>query len=659
MDKKTRETLNIDKEHILVGLSSSPSNAKIVETAGKMAKAFNAEFTAIFVQTHDYEKLSEEDKLRYKHNVELAKKLGANIVTILGEDVPTQIAEYARLSKVTKIVMGRNSTKKKGLFNKPSIVDKLISISPNIDIHIIPDGDAQIRDQRGKVFVKTNVKSILKDILISILILIIVTSLGFLFSHLGFREANIITIYILGVLITSVFTNHKLCWGLSSVISVLVFNFLFTTPRFSFLAYGDGYPFTFLLMLIASIITGILASKMKNQVKQSSQGAYRTKILFDTNQLLQKATNEEDIIDITSLQLSKLLQRNILVFIANENKLLEPTKYLIDDKDFDIFDEEIEDANLVYKNNSQKNHLNNIQGTSRCVYYPISTRENIYGVISIYDEEMDLDDFENSIILSIVGECALAIENKQNENKKKTAELLAKNEKLKANLLRSISHDLRTPLTTISGNANNLLKKGDAFSDDAKKQIYSDIYEDSIWLTNIVENLLSVTSLDRGSANLNTSIELISEVVDEAIKVVKRSNISQKIIVNHEDDMALAKMDPHLIKQVIINILDNAIKYTPKTSTITINTKKENNSVLVEISDNGEGISDDAKSKVFDMFFRGTSEIADSRRSLGIGLALCKSIILAHNGEIKVLDNTPKGAKFVFSIPASEVNISE
>lgn len=641
------------KEHILVGLSSAPSNSKIVETASKMAKAFGANFTALYIKTSQSEILSEENATRLQNNIKFAERMGATVVTVYGEDVALQMAEYAKTSGVTKIVIGRNATKRAGLIRKPTLADKLISLVTSIDIHIIPDADSDLREQKANLFRKTNALSIIKDLAISFGVIIVASLIGLFFAHLGFSEANIITLYILGVLITSIITSSKTAWGFTSVASVLIFNFLFTKPRFTLMAYGDGYPITFAIMFAASLITGSLASKMHNQTKQSSQAAYRTKILFDANRLLQRANNDEEVLRITAEQLKKLLNREIVVFKRDKDGL-QTLVYGLEDS-FQIEEIELKTASNILVNLSSD--YNNAQ--SRCDYYPMKTQLRTYGVVAVYKSEKEIDSFENSIVLSLVGECALALENLFNAKEKELAAVLAENEQLRANLLRAISHDLRTPLTAISGNASNLISNAASFDEQTKLSIYNDIYHDSMWLINLVENLLSITRLEEGRMNLNFTTELVDDVVAEAIKHVHQRERGQKITVVHKDELLLAKMDTRLIIQVIINILDNAMKYTPRDSLVTVITEKQNDKAVISIADNGAGIPDELKERVFDMFYTGAKKLADSRRSIGLGLALCKSIISVHNGEIFVKDNVPSGAIFTFTLPIGEIEINE
>ena len=616
------------KEHILVCLSSAPSNARIIETAAKMANAFGASFTALYVQTPASELMLDADKARLADNIRYAESLGANVATVIGDNVAFQIAEFSRLSGITKVVLGRSAAPKKGLFKKQTLTDQLISLAPNLDIHIIPDMTVKQKEQRVHLFGKTSFVSTLKGLAISALILAIASGISFGLHYTGFTDANVITVYILAVLVTSALVESKLCWVISSAAGVLLFNFFFTTPKFSLLAYDKGYPITFAVMLVASLVTGSIAAKMKSHAKQSAQAAYRTKILLDTNQMLAKAKNVDEIFEIAASQTKKLLALDAFALRDNDLSKLGITG-------------------------------TSLCKTESCTYYPIHASNTVYGAIGIQSTKT-VDSFENSIMLSILGECALALESERNAREKEASAILAEQEKLRANLLRTISHDLRTPLTSISGNADNLLANDEAFDTETRRQIYTDIRDDSEWLISLVENLLSVSRMGDGkSSDIRMSTELVSDVIEEAVRRTEKNARGHKITVKENDGILLAKMDARLIVQVLINLIDNAIKYTPSGSEIEISAVENNNKIAIAVTDNGGGIPYEIKPRVFDMFYTGADKIADSRRSLGLGLALCKSIVNAHGGEIIVTDNKPHGSVFTFTLPKEEVQISE
>ena len=650
-------------EHVLVCLSASPSNAKIVRTAARMANAFRGAFTALFVKTPDLAYMDEEDRKRLQSHMRLAEQLGARIEILYSDDIPFQIAEFARISGVSKIVIGRSAATRDHIFSKPALTEKLISNAPDLDVYIIPDADPGSSFYRKRHFgTRRHLVFSAGDILKSIGILLAASCIGFFFYNLGVNEANIITIYVLGVLVTALVTKNQIYSLISSAVSVLVFNFLFTEPRYTLQAYAPGYPLTFSVMFLSAFITGSLVMRLKSHAKQSAEVAFRTRILFDTNRLLQQARGQEEITSVSAGQLVKLLKKDIVVYPAENGVLGEPQIFQAGETEPDagcISAREREVAVWTLKNNKHAGATTDTFSDAGCLYLAIRVGENVYGVLGIVMEGGELDAMENSILLSVLGEWAFALENEKSTREKEEAAVLAKNEQLRANLLRAISHDLRTPLTSISGNASNLLAMGQDFDEETRKQLYTDIYENSMWLINLVENLLSVSRLEGGQMNLHLSTELIGEVVAEALRHINRRSAEHHLHIQSGDEYLLAQMDAHLIVQVIINIVDNAIKYTPPGSDIEISWERQGRFAALSVADNGPGIPDSAKPRVFDMFYSASNRIADSRRSMGLGLALCKSIITAHGGEITVADHAPHGTVFTFTIPIEEVELHE
>lgn len=504
--------------------------------------------------------------------------------------------------------------------------------------------------------------SVLTDAVMTILLLIGATWVGFGFQKHGFSEANIIIIYILAVLIAAVFTTQRFYSLILSLVSVLTFNYFFTQPYFTLKAYDDDYPVTFLTMFLSAFITSTLAVRMKEQTKQSSEAAFRTQILLETNQLVQKGKGGAAIASVVANQLVKFLKRDIIVYLSEDGRLGEPEIFPTDmegNPSIYLTDFERAVVTWVFEHNKQAGATTARYEDAACRYLAIRNNNKVYGVVGIAVPEEGLDTFENSITLSILGECALAMENEVVLREREQNALIAKNEQLRANLLRSISHDLRTPLTSISGNAGILLSNADEMEVANRKKLYLDIYDDSLWLISLVENLLSVTRLEDGSMRLRKHAELIDEVIEEALKHVNRRSSEYHIQVCQTEEFMLVKIDAQLIMQVIVNIVDNAIKYTPSGSDIIITTSGCGDKVVVEIADNGDGIPNEAKHRIFEMFYTVNKGVADSRRNLGLGLALCKSIITAHGGEISVGDNDPKGTVFRFTLPKEEVTLRE
>ena len=647
------------EEHILVCLSSSPSNARIIRTAARMSQAFKGTFTALFVETPDFSAMSEENLHRLRANIRLAEQLGAKIETVYGSDVPFQIAEFARLAGISKIVMGRSAVSGGRWLGKQNLTEKLIALAPNLDIHIIPDSASEVPYHPRKFRNSRGQHAIFSDLFKSLGILVLATLIGAVFDHFGFEEANIIAVYVLGVQITSITTRHRAFSLGASLVSVLVFNFCFTDPRLSLQAYDADYPVTFLIMFLTALLTGSLAVKLKEQAKQSAVVAFRNKILFDVNQSLQQANGRNEIFSATAMQLNRLLHKDVVIYPVDGGGLADPIRFPVCEEEelpCSWAERERPVALWVLKNNKHAGATTQTLSDSRGLYLAIRINDQVYGVIGI-DVGEELDSPEKSMVLSILGECALAMENEKNIREKEETSILAQKEQLRSNLLRSISHDLRTPLTSISGNASNFLSNGDKMDGETKRQLFTDIYDDSMWLINLVENLLSVTRLEDNQLNIHLSSELVSDVIDEALRHINRRSVDYAISVRHDDEFLLASMDARLIVQVIINIVDNAIKYTPAGTTICIHTGARGDKAVISISDSGSGIPDEVKPRIFDMFYSGANKVADSRRSLGLGLSLCKSIVIAHGGTIQVSDNQPHGTVFTFTLPMKVVEL--
>ena len=364
---------------------------------------------------------------------------------------------------------------------------------------------------------KSSAFSVAKDLGISVFVLIAATLVGYAFKAFHLADADIIMLYIIAVLVISIFTSKMHYCLISSVVGVILFNYFFTYPEFSLSADDAGYPVTFVTMFITAFLAGTLANKLK---------------------------------------------RNILIA-------------------------------------------------------------------------------------------------EQIAREKEEAALLAQNEQLRANMLRSISHDLRTPLTSISGNASTLMSGGSNLDEGTKQQIYTDIYSESMWLIGMVENLLYATRIEDGRMQLHISVEILDDIVREAVKHIERTHPKRSISVEMQDEIIPVKADANLIVQVIVNLIDNAVKYSEEDQPISVCVSREDAVAVVSVADHGTGIPQDEQEKVFDMFYTGGSRSSDSRRSLGLGLALCRSIINAHGGSISISDNTPEGTVVRFQLPIGEVELHE
>ena len=648
---------NGDK-HVLVCLSSSTSNAKVIHTAAKIAAAYQGRLTALFVETPAYALMADDDRKRLRSNMNLAEKLGAKLDTVIGDDVPYQIAEYARLSDVSCVVIGQTNTAGGLLQRKKSLTDRLVAYAPDLDYFIIPDhGTKKYAAPRPGELSR---KRFVLDCAVFLSSLGICTLIGFFFSHMGFTDANMIMVYLLGLLVVSMNASHRAFSMVWAVVSVLLFDLLFTTPRFSFYAYGTGYPVTFLVMLATAFILSTLAIRLKQNAGQAAKSAQRMSVVLDTDRQLAKAKTKEEILSVLAGQLIRLLKRSLVVYSAEDEKLGNPVFYpAAEDTAPYRMSEERQAVEWTFRQRKRSGATTEVFPQADYLYYSMRVQEHVYGVVGVAVHDSPLDASEQSVLGSVVGECSLALENARNAREKEETMMLAENERLRANLLRAVSHDLRTPLTSIMGNADNLLSCGKTLDESVRQQVYADIHADAQWLTGMVENLLSASRMNEGRPLLTLTTELMDDMISEALRHLDRRLKAYRLIKGKTESLLFVKADARLIIQVIVNLLDNAMKYAPSGSRIWVDTREEAQEVIVRVADDGPGIPDDQKARVFDMFYTSGKAAGDSRRGLGIGLAVCQSILKAHHGWIAVQDNTPRGAAFTIALPKKEVKWDE
>ena len=645
-------------QRVLVCLSSSPSNSLSIRAAARIAQAFHAKFNALYIQTTLEDTLSQADQDRLEQNMNLAKQLGANVEIMYGQDIPYEISEYCKLTGVTQVVLGRSNTYSRSFLSGPSFIEKLSSSLPGIDIYVIPDPKGEPKRQNPFLNFTSKFSFRFKDLAILLATLTIATLVGMFFEYVHLSNESVISIYILGILVISVMTSHLLYGMSASLLTVFVFNYFFTDPRFTLRVYNKDYWITFVVMFIISVITSNIAHQLKIHTHSANQAAQRLKILFDESQNIQKAESIDEILSSTANHLSTFLKTDIVVYENNQNELSNFRFYPYDADSLPDQNEEDKAAALWTLQNAAKSGNNTRQyPKANYTYYTVHDNESIFGVFGIRQKERYMDVYETGIIVSILNICAIAIKNEINAQARKEAMIEAENEHFRANILRTISHDLRTPLTSISGNASNLLQREDLIDAKTRHQLYSDIYDDSVWLIQLVENLLSISRIESDQMGIRLSQELINDVIEEALRHIDPKD--HQIIVEEQNKMFLVEMDTNLIVQVIINLVNNAIKYTPKGSHIWISTDCQDDHVYVSIKDDGPGIPDTEKSKIFDMFYSVNNPKGDNIRSTGLGLALCKSILNAHGGSITVSDNHPHGAVFTFVLKGKEVEAYE
>lgn len=648
---------SVERERILACVSASPTSWDVIRRAANLSKSLGAELIALYVENSDT--LNETQEKAVHEHLALAERRGAVIATIYGNDPATAIAQYARVSGITKIVLGKSPLRHSLFAPRATLMSRLNELAPDVEILIVPN---RLPNDRRSFSMKSRLQRErlgAADLLRTVLILALCTGIGFLFSAIGLAITNVMLIYILGVLSVALFTTGYACSLLSSLLAVLTFNFFFTEPYYSLQSSPDYFA-TFAVMFAAAVVTSSLTSRIKAQSVQTANKAYQTEVLLSTSQLLQQAEDREAIMHVMLRQLSRLLEHSVLYYDRSDGALADkPSLNEVEgDGGFNGVDlaAERETAEWVGRNAKHAGRSTRRMAQAKCLYMAVRSRNRVWAVAGIRaDNTPSIDEYRKNLMISILDECALALEKDDMTREKQRIEESARQEALRANLLRAISHDLRTPLTSISGNAAVLLENGRELEMPRREALYASIYDDAIWLNGLVENLLTITRTENGAIKLNIQPEMVSDAIEEALRHLDRNAMKRKLITDLRDDLLMARMDSALIVQVLINLINNAVKYTPENARIIIGAKAEGDTAVLWVEDEGQGIPEGDEDRVFEMFYTGVKRSPDSRRGIGLGLALCRSIVQAHGGEIRAENVRPHGACFRFTLPIAEV----
>lgn len=408
-------------EHILVCISAAQSNAKVIRAAARLAYAFRCQFTGLYVETSAMQEADVQTKEKLKQHMELAKTLGAKIVTVFGEDVGRQIAEYAVVGNVSKVVVGR--TNHRFFLERPGseILEKLSVLAPNTDVYVIPDMKAEQRTTKKIIFrkPKNGWKTIPLDLAEITAVMAVTTVAAHGMQMWNLSESNIIMIYILGVLLSSYIADNRLYALYSSLLGVLLFNFFFTEPYLSLKAYDRGYPATFLMLFIVGLFTANMTRKLKVQNKENAKKAYRTEILLENSQKLRRCKSEAEVWEQVASQSEKLLDLSVIVYPIAKNGL--PQKPLLfprqraEKKDLLQYVNPQEKAVVqwVIANRHRAGACTHTLPTAKAMYLPIQDEEEVKGVMGVVlEERREIQEFKYGLLIAMLNETGVKLQDK-------------------------------------------------------------------------------------------------------------------------------------------------------------------------------------------------------------------------------------------------------
>jgi len=495
---------------------------------------------------------------------------------------------------------------------------------------------------------------LIKNFATLIAVMALCTGISVLLKQLGTHETNFVMVYLLGILLFSYLTGSYLYSLVASLFGVMFYNFFFTEPYFTFQAYSPDYPMTFLIMFLVGAFTSMLTIRLRRETVLAEEREERIKALYQIGRRLLGVKNSANLAEVSAEALSAQFYADVMVaFFDGSGKLRN--RYV---KGSDVFSQDKETiiCREAYLSGNPCGCGTKLFSEASAYYMPILSQSGALGVIGVALLDAPfLTGVQMEFLDTISTQIAVVLERELLYQKQEETQIQIQRERLRADMLRTISHDLRTPLTGIMGSASTVIDNFDSVGDDIKKSFLQNIYDDASWLNDLVENILNMTRFDEGKIKLNIGQEAAEELVAEAIGHVKKRAPEHTILTSIPAEIILLEADGVLVTQVLVNLLDNAINYTPAGSEITVSLSLEERNAVFEVRDNGSGISEEDLPHMFERLYSRHGKSYGTRRGFGLGLSLCKSIVEAHGGEISISNVKPHGTSVVFSIPIKEV----
>ncbi|MBN1293858.1 MAG: sensor histidine kinase KdpD [Candidatus Latescibacteria bacterium] len=623
---------------LLVCVGSSPSSARVVRAAKRMADAFGCPWIAVHVE-HPHE--SKDNQRRSADILKHAEKLGAEVVTIAGDDIAESIIEYARLRGVNKIMVGKTG---KGLISQlihASLVDKLLRLSGDIDVLVV-------RGEGESLSHKTPHAKLLRfrlnHISGTVLILTVCMSVSALFKWYGLADANIVMVFLSGVVLIAG-RYGRWIGVVASLGSVVLFDILFVEPYFTLSVHDTQYFIMFAVMLVITLFVSDLTARIRRQADIAECHERRTEILYSLSRHLATSSGVNSLVSVVQTQLSVIFDADVSVLLPDNNGGLSSsyieTKFIQNNNEWEA-------ARWAIRHNHPAGYGTDTGHNISGLFIPLGTADKVLAVLGIRlkdNSELSLE--RKQMLESCVTQISVALEREHLAEESQKALLQIEAERWRNALLSSISHDLRTPLAGIAGTASALITIENKHEKPERLQLLENISIEANRLSRLVENLLSLVRIESDRAVLKKEWLPLEEVVGSSLQALRHQIADRRISTHLPENLPLVFIDGVLIEQAIINLLDNAAKYTPQEKGITINANIEGENVVLEVQDEGMGITPEEMPHLFDKFFRGGRKPSGS----GLGLTITKAIVEAHNGCIVAENITNGGACFRITLP--------
>ena len=458
--------------------------------------------------------------------------------------------------------------------------------------------------------------------LLTMLGILLASTIGsLLVTRVGVSEESVIMVFLLGVLFTTVVTEGYSYGLIASAASVMLFNFFFAEPRYTFVINRLTDVMLLLVFLVTAIVTGTITSRLQKQITISHHNALTARLLYEVS---------EGFLHVTG-------KRNII--LRGITHIRENTGYCAVVKltgDETVYRAEAASAGAY---------------TETILSFPIEGVSECLGTIDVSTGSVPPTWMQELILKTVAAQIGIALDREFIYEERENIRITMERERLRSTLLRAVAHDLRSPLTALTGASSLLAEQFDNLTPDEQKKLATDISEEMVWLTNLVENILNMTRISESHLVLHREFEVVDDIVGEARTHMAKLLQNRKLFISLPEDVVSLPVDGKLIVQVIINLLDNAIKHTAPDDSISLFVRAQGGYAVFSITNTGECIDESIKDTLFEAFVTRSGAVADGRRGMGLGLAICKAIVEAHGGTINAHNISPRGTCFTFTLP--------
>ena len=651
-------------DRVLVCMGPNSGAERLIRAAKRLSTSLHAHWIVAYVETPELQRLPAERRDEVLRVLRFAEQLGAETVTLSGSDMCKEILSLAKSRNVTKIMLGKPFRRGWKRWVLGSVVDKLIAEAHNINIYLLgsPRGEGVLEQKRLKPMPEPNVRrpgypwERVKRHWLSWAWALVMTSgttlLAWLMSG-KFESANLVMVYLLGVVFMAARVGREASI-LTSILSVAAFDFLFVTPTYNFSVADAQYLVTFFIMLLVGLIISHLTSNVRFQAKIASHRERRANVLYALSKDLATSRNLAEISKIAVRHIKEEFGgTSVLLFPVDDDRLDYPQDPAIEES---LHAADLGVAQWVFDHARIAGQGTDTLPGASAVYFPLSGFRGVIGVLALRAANLRrvfLPE-QRRLLDTFLSQIAQAIERVHFAEEAQQTQLRMESETLRNSLLSAISHDLRTPLSVIVGAASTLVEEDARLSATDRQELSHTLYDEALRMSNLANNILDMARLEGGQASLNLQWYPLDEIIGGALTRMHKRLEGRIVNTRLPDGLCWVRLDAVLIEQVLINLLDNACKYTPGGSPIDIIAELSTQILKVTVADRGSGIPAGSEEKLFDKFYQVQRE--GSQSGVGLGLAICKAIVIAHGGVIGVVNRHGGGAQFFFMLPVDEAS---